>query len=99
MDAKKELDRLEREVQAIGEFYLEVGKGLSVSPPRLMLANSGLSTRTGLDDARMVDFTKWPEKDTVKEKLAEFYEAETAYAQAYRYVPAEERDGFPKPNP
>jgi len=98
MDVKKELDRLEREVQAIGEFYLEVGKGLSVSPPRLILANSGLITRID-PGARTVDFTKWPEKETVKQKLAEFYEAETAYAQAYRKVPAGETGGFPKPNP
>ncbi len=44
-----------------------------------------------------VDYLEWPDKETVKEKLRDYYSAEDAYAQAWRALPSEARSQFPRP--
>jgi hypothetical protein len=100
MDAKKEVGRALKELQQIGEFYSTVGSALRADPPRLRISNAGFSVRAPIAyDGPGVDYTKWPEKATVKEKLKAFYDAEFAYAQAWHGLPPDERGQFPEPRP
>jgi hypothetical protein len=101
MDAKKELDRLAKEVREIGEFYWRVGEALRDSPPRLMLSNTDFGARAEIGmnpNVLSVDFTRWPDKEAVKSALGAFYDAENAYTQAWRSLPPDERGQFPQPN-
>ncbi len=98
--AKKVLDRIEGELREIAEFYFAVGTALEHSPPRLVITNSDLAERPDIGPRWMVaavDYLEWPDKDTVKEKLRDYYKAEDAYAQAWRALPSEARGQFPRP--
>jgi hypothetical protein len=98
--AKDEMDRLERELRHIAEFYFAVGSGLEQSPPRLKIANTDLAASRNIGPDWMqssVDYLSWPDKESVKETLRAYYDAENAYAQAWRTLPSEARSRFPRP--
>jgi hypothetical protein len=98
--AKDEMDRLERELRDIAEFYFVVGSALEQSPPRLKIANADLAASRDISPNWMqssVDYLAWPDKETVKETLRAYYDAESAYAEAWRALPPEVRSQFPRP--
>jgi hypothetical protein len=100
MDAKKEVDRALKEVQQIGEFYSTVGGALRANLPRLMISNTDFSARASIAmGAPGVDYNRWPDKETVREKLKAFYAAEEAYSQAWHRLARDEQSQFPEPNP
>ena len=99
-DVKEKLDRIESELREMAEFYFTVGTALEHSPPRLMIANSDLAERPDIGPRWMVpsvDYLDWPDKESVKEKLRDYYHAEDAYAEAWRALPADARSQFPRP--
>jgi hypothetical protein len=98
-NAKKELDRIESDLREIAEFYFTVGSALEHSPPRLVIANSDLGGRPEIGPRWMVptvDYLAWPDKEAVKEKLRAYYDAEDAYARAWRALPRDARSQFPR---
>lgn len=100
-DAREEVERLERELREISEFYFTVGSALAGSPPRLTIANSDIPARREVGPKWLVpsvDYSAWPEKETVKETLRAYYEAESAYSEAWRALPQAERSQFPRPS-
>jgi hypothetical protein len=100
MAAKDEMDRLERELWDIAEFYFVVGSALEHSPPRLRIVNTDLVAAREIGPSWMqssVDYLVWPDKETVKEKVRAYYDAENAYAEAWRVLPSEVRSQFPRP--
>ncbi len=99
-DAKEELDRIEGELREMAEFYFTVGTALEHSPPRLVIANSDLTERPDIGPRWMVpsvDYLVWPDKETVKDRLSDYYRAEEAYAKAWRALPSDARSQFPRP--
>lgn len=100
MTAKEEMDRLERELREIAEFYFTVGTALEQSPPRLKIVNADLAASRDVSPNWMqssVDYLAWPDKEAVKETLRAYYEAEKAYAEAWRALPSDARSQFPRP--
>ena len=100
MAAKDEMDRLERELRDIADFYFMVGSALEQSPPRLKIANTDLAASRDIGPSWMqstVDYLAWPDKETVKETLRAYYDAESAYAEAWRALPPDVRSRFPRP--
>ena len=100
MAAKDEMDRLERELRDIAEFYFMVGSALEQSPPRLKIVNTDLVASRDISPNWMqssVDYLAWPDKETVKETLRAYHDAENAYAEAWRVLPSEARSQFPRP--
>lgn len=100
VSAREELERLERELREISEFYFTVGSALAGSPPRLTISNTDVPARREIGPNWLVpsvDYFAWPEKETVKETLRAYYEAESAYADAWRALPPDARIEFPRP--
>jgi hypothetical protein len=98
--AREEIERLERRLRDISEFYFTVGSALAGSPPRLTIDNADIPARREMGPNWLVpkvDYCAWPEKETVKETLRAYYEAETAYAEAWRALPPDARSQFPRP--
>jgi hypothetical protein len=98
--AREELERLERELREISEFYFTVGSALAGTPPRLAIDNADIPARREMGPNWLVpkvDYFAWPEKETVKETLRAYYEAESAYAEAWRALAPEARSQFPRP--
>ena len=100
MAAKDEMDRLERELREIAEFYFMVGSALEQTPPRLKIVNTDLVASRDIGPSWMqssVDYLAWPDKEAVKETLRAYYDAESAYAEAWRALPPDVRSRFPRP--
>jgi len=94
------MNRLERELRDIAEFYFMVGSALQRSPPRLKIVNTDLAAARQVGPSWMessVDYLAWPDKETVKETLRAYYDAENAYAEAWRVLSSDVRSQFPRP--
>lgn len=98
LKVRRERDAAGAKLEAVGQFFAIVSKGLQEHQLKLSNVPGGFYVPMDVPDGASVRYDQWPDKEEVKALLAEYYDVWKKVNAAWANVSPEDRCDLPPPD-